>query len=41
MRPRFEQPAWLTFAGTVAGYGLLLLAMFLVLFVVPYLLFPA
>jgi len=38
---QFDHPAWLTAAGTLAGYGLILLFMFLLLFVVPYLLFPA
>ncbi|WP_276271544.1 hypothetical protein [Haloarcula litorea] len=38
---RFDHPAWLTAAGTLAGYGLVLLFLFLLLFVVPYLLFPA
>jgi Na+-transporting methylmalonyl-CoA/oxaloacetate decarboxylase gamma subunit len=38
---QFDHPAWLTAAGTLAGYGLVLLFMFLLLFVVPYLLFPA
>jgi hypothetical protein len=41
MIDQFDQPAWRTFAGTIAGYGLVLLAMFLLLFVVPYMLFPA
>jgi len=35
----FDHPAWLTGAGTVAGYGLILLVLFVALFVVPYLLF--
>ncbi|WP_336358020.1 hypothetical protein [Haloarcula sp. CGMCC 1.6347] len=38
---QFDHPAWLTAAGTLAGYGLVLLFMFLLLFVVPYFLFPA
>lgn len=38
---RFDHPAWLTAAGTLAGYGIVLLVLFLLLFVVPYLLFPA
>lgn len=38
---QFDHPAWLTAAGTLAGYGLILLFMFLLLFIVPYLLFPA
>jgi len=35
----FDHPAWLTGAGTVAGYGVILLVLFVALFVVPYLLF--
>lgn len=35
----FDHPAWLTAAGTAAGYVLLLAAVTLLLFVVPYLLF--
>ncbi|EMA30083.1 hypothetical protein [Haloarcula japonica] len=38
---QFDHPAWLTAAGTLAGYGLILLFMFLLLFILPYLLFPA
>ncbi|WP_424003599.1 hypothetical protein ACOZ4I_04885 [Haloarcula salina] len=38
---RFDHPAYLTAAGTLAGYGLVLLFLFLLLFVLPYLLFPA
>ena len=34
-----DHPAWLTAAGTAAGYVLLLAAATVVLFVVPYLLF--
>ena len=37
----YDHPAWLTIAGTVAGYGVILLAMTVVLFVIPYLLFTA
>jgi membrane protein YdbS with pleckstrin-like domain len=36
---RFDHPAWMTGAATVAGYALILLAMFVTLFVVPYLVF--
>ena len=35
----FDHPAWLTAAGTLAGYGLILAVMFALLFVVPYLVF--
>ncbi|WP_255491979.1 hypothetical protein [Haloarcula sp. JP-L23] len=38
---QFDHPAWLTAAGTLAGYGLVLLFLFLLLFVAPYLVFPA
>jgi len=38
---QFDHPAWLTAAGTLAGYGLVLLFLFVLLFVLPYLLFPA
>lgn len=37
----FDHPSWLTAFGTLAGYGVILLAMFLVLFVVPYAVFVA
>ena len=35
----FDHSAWLTAAGTLAGYGLILAVMFALLFVVPYLVF--
>jgi len=38
---RFDHPAWLTAAGTLAGWGLILAVLFVVLFVVPYLAFVA
>lgn len=34
-----DHPAWLTAAGTVGGYALLLVAVTVLLFVLPYLLF--
>jgi hypothetical protein len=34
---RFEHPAWLTAGATLVSYGLVLLVLFLLLFVVPYL----
>jgi hypothetical protein len=34
---QFDHPAWLTAAGTLASYGLILAVMFVLLFVVPYL----
>ncbi|WP_435077881.1 hypothetical protein [Halococcus sp. AFM35] len=37
----YDHPAWLTIAGTVAGYGAILLVMTLVLFLLPYLIFVA
>ncbi|WP_281272986.1 hypothetical protein [Halalkalicoccus subterraneus] len=36
---RFTHPAFRTAAGTLAGYGLLLLVMTLLLFLVPYAIF--
>jgi hypothetical protein len=33
---QFDHPTWLTAAATVAGYGLILLALFVLLFLVPY-----
>ncbi|WP_166035627.1 hypothetical protein [Halorussus pelagicus] len=37
----FEHPSWLTAFGTLAGYGAILLAMFVVLFLLPYAAFLA
>lgn len=37
----FDHPAWLTAAGTLAGYGLILAVMFALLFVLPYLFYAA
>ncbi|WP_256474650.1 hypothetical protein [Haloplanus halophilus] len=36
---RFDHPAWTAAAATAASYGLGLLALFTLLFVVPFLLF--
>ena len=36
---RFDHPTWLTAAATAVGYGLILLVLFVVLFLVPYALF--
>lgn len=36
---RFTHPAFRTAAGTLAGYGLLLIVMTLLLFLVPYAIF--
>ena len=41
MATRFEHPAWLTAAGTALSYVVVLLVLFLVVFVVPYLAFTA
>ncbi|MFB6082877.1 MAG: hypothetical protein ABEJ94_01365 [Halorientalis sp.] len=38
---KFDHPSWFTVGGTLVGYGLILVAMFAVLFVVPFLLFTA
>ncbi len=38
---RFAEPAWVTAVGTAVAYGLVLLVMFLVLFVLPFLVFRA
>ena len=37
----YDHPAWLTIAGTLAGYGVILLVMTVVLFLIPYLIFTA
>ncbi|MGB9963545.1 hypothetical protein [Halobacterium hubeiense] len=39
--PDFEHPAWVTALATVASYGLVLLAMTVLLFGVPYAVFSA
>ena len=36
---KFDHPSWFTIGGTVAGYGLILLVMTVLLFVVPFLIF--
>jgi hypothetical protein len=36
----FDHPAWVTAIGTVIGWGLVLAVVTLVLFVLPYLLWP-
>jgi hypothetical protein len=36
---QFDHPAWLTAAGTLASYGLILLFLFGLLFVLPYLVY--
>lgn len=35
----FDHPTWLTAVATAAGYGLILLVLFVLLFLVPYLSF--
>jgi len=37
----FDHPAWLTAAGTVGGYLVILAVMTVLLFLVPYLIFTA
>jgi hypothetical protein len=37
----YDHPAWLTIAGTFVGYGVILVAMTVVLFLIPYLIFTA
>ena len=34
---QFDHPAWLTAAGTLASYGLILVFLFALLFILPYL----
>jgi len=36
---QFDHPAWLTAAGTLVSYGLILVFMFVLLFVVPFLVY--
>jgi len=38
---RYTDPAWVTAVGTAVAYGAVLLVMFLLLFVVPFLVFRA
>lgn len=38
---RFDHPAWWTAAGTLVSYGLILLGLFVLLFVVPFLAYSA
>jgi len=33
---QFDHPSWLTAVATAAGYGLILLVLFVLLFLVPY-----
>jgi hypothetical protein len=39
LRDRFDHPSWFTAAGTALSYGAILLVMFALLFVVPFLVF--
>jgi hypothetical protein len=36
---QFDHPSWLSAAGTILGYLAILIGMFVLLFVIPYLLF--
>lgn len=36
---RFDHPAWVTAAATLVSYGLILLFLFVLLFVVPFLIY--
>jgi hypothetical protein len=38
---QFDHPTWFTAAGTLISYTVILVAMFVLLFVVPYLIFTA
>jgi hypothetical protein len=38
---QFDHPTWFTAAGTLVSYTVILLAMFVLLFVIPYLVFTA
>lgn len=38
---QFDHPAWLTAGGTLVGYGLILVVMFALLFVLPFLVYSA
>jgi len=38
---RFDHPAWETGIATAIGYGIILVAMFVALFVIPFLVFLA
>ena len=40
-RPEFSHPAWITAFSTVFGYGLILVALTVTFFLIPYLLFLA
>jgi hypothetical protein len=37
----FDHPAWFTVVGTLVGYGLVLLVLFVLMFVVPFGIFVA
>jgi hypothetical protein len=38
---QFDHPTWFTAAGTLVSYTVILVAMFVLLFVIPYLVFTA
>jgi hypothetical protein len=39
LREKFDHPSWFTVGGTAAAYTLLLVVMFVLLFVIPFVLF--
>ncbi|WP_415382524.1 hypothetical protein [Halosimplex sp. TS25] len=39
VREQFDRPAWVTAAATLVSYGLILLFLFVLLFVVPFLIY--
>lgn len=41
MTPDFRDPAWVTALSTAIGYGIILVVMTVLLFIVPYLVFVA
>ncbi|MFB6140577.1 MAG: hypothetical protein ABEJ26_09110 [Halosimplex sp.] len=38
---RFDHPVWVTAAGTLVGYGLILVVVFVLLFVLPFLVYTS
>jgi hypothetical protein len=39
LREKFDHPSWFSVAGATLGYGAILLVMFILLFVVPFVVF--
>ncbi|MFB6178173.1 MAG: hypothetical protein ABEI77_00435 [Halorientalis sp.] len=39
VREKFDHPSWFTVGGAALGYGAILIVMFVLLFIVPFLLF--